>query len=77
MPHPPTPLSAALAELRTALVAGPPSGRGYNCIIETIIACLVRLFQSLENLLAQWQAGTLPPPPPTTTSPATLGATNE
>ncbi len=59
MPNPATPLSAALAELRTATMAAPTHGRAINYVIKMIYATLARLFTELEQLFLAWQSGQL------------------
>ena len=62
MPNQPPSLSAALAELRTAAAAADGQCWLVDSAIEMIMACLVRLFTRLEQLVQLWQAGQLPPP---------------
>ena len=69
MTHQPRPLSAELAELRSATSRAAATGWVENYVIEIIMACLARLFARLEQLLQLWTAGTLPLPPVRVQSP--------
>ena len=65
----PTPLSAQLAELRTAVSAADTRGWILDSVIGMIMACLMRIFDRLEQLLLLWQSGTLPLVQPRAVSP--------
>ena len=63
MPHQPSPLAAHLAQLRSNGPSGPVPGRLPISLHALIAAIFARIFARLEQILALWQAGTLPLPP--------------
>lgn len=61
-PHPS--LADAFAELRCATLAAPAPVWLPIAVHTLLLACLLRLIDSLANLIALWQAGQLPPQRP-------------
>ncbi len=63
MSPPLSPLAETVASLRVATLATPAHAWVPEAIHALILACLVRLFGRLEEMIRLWQAGLLPPPP--------------
>ncbi len=62
MPPHPSPLADSVATLRAATLATPAHAWLPAPIHALILACLVRIFGRLEEMIRLWQAGLLPPP---------------
>jgi len=63
MTNQPSTLAEGFASLRRAAEAQPAQGWMPSSVHALIMACLVRIFARLEDIIRAWQDGTLTPPP--------------